>query len=420
MKHEAAKLYGLMGKRKWMILAALLLAALGMQAQQVVSGVVKDRQTGDVLSRVSITVDGSEAHTVTNDDGRFTLKVKNAPTYIQLSHIGYKTRRQQLDGQTEGLKIMMTSHAITLDEVIVSVNDPLEIVRAAMKHIPSNYPMQPELMRCFYREVTRRGSRHIAVAEAVMDMYKSSYRYGPNADAVGILKGRRLMSMKSKDTLGVKIQGGPVMPLLADVAKNPEYLLNEQDLAQCDLYQKQPAKLNDRLHYVIQVVPHDITYYPLMGGLLYIDQESLTITRAELELDVRDWRSASEYMLVKKPLGLRFRPKLLTMTVGYATDMQGVTRMNYLRNEMRFNCDWKRRLFASAFTTVSEMVVTDRLAVGRDAKRPSGRSSFGIRDRFYDRVEYFDDPDFWADYNIIEPTESLEHAIDRLRKKLRN
>lgn len=218
MKHEAAKLYGLMGKRKWMILAALLLAALGMQAQQVVSGVVKDRQTGDVLSRVSITVDGSEAHTVTNDEGRFTLKVKNAPTYIQLSHIGYKTRRQQLDGQTEGLKIMMTSHAITLDEVIVSVNDPLEIVRAAMKHIPSNYPMQPELMRCFYREVTRRGSRHIAVAEAVMDMYKSSYRYGPNADAVGILKGRRLMSMKSKDTLGVKIQGGPVATMPASPA----------------------------------------------------------------------------------------------------------------------------------------------------------------------------------------------------------
>ena len=108
------------------------------------------------------------------------------------------------------------------------------------------------------------------------------------------------------------------------------------------------------------------------------------------------------------------------MTINYVTDLQGVTRMSYLRNEMRFNCDWKRRLFASTYTTVSEMVVTDRLATGRDAKRPNGRSSFGIRDRFYDRVEYFDDPDFWADYNIIEPTESLEHAIGKLRKKLKN
>ena len=403
-----------------MILIALLLAGLAARAQQVVSGIVKDRQTGDALSHVSITAEGSEVHTVTNDDGRFTLKVKNSPKYIQLSHIGYKTRRQQLDGQTEGLQIMMTSHVVSLDELIVSVNDPLSIVRAAMQRIETNYPMQPELMRCFYREVTRRGSRHIAVAEAVMDMYKTSYKFGPSGDAVSILKGRRLMSMKSRDTLGVKIQGGPVVPLMADVAKNPEYMLNEDDLSQCKLYLKQPAKLNDRLHYVIEVVPHDITLYPLMGGLLYIDQESLAITRAELELDVRDWRSASEYMLVKKPAGLRFRPKQLTMIIGYTTDLQGVTRMNYLRNEMRFNCDWKRRLFASTFTTVSEMVVTDFLASGRDAKRPSGRSSFGIRDRFYDRVEYFDDPDFWADYNIIEPTESLENAIDKLKKKLRN
>lgn len=403
-----------------LLLSLLLLLSVTMiaTAQQVVTGVVKDRQTGDALSHVSITAEGSEVHTVTNDDGRFTLKVTNAPKYIQLSHIGYKTRRQQLSGRTEDLQIMLTSHTVSLDELIVSVEDPMEIVRAAMRRIPSNYPMQPELMRCFYREVTRRGSRYIAVAEAVMDMYKTSYRYGPNADAVGILKGRRLMSMKSRDTLGVKIQGGPVMPLIADVAKHPEYMLNEQDLAQCDMHMKQPAKLNDRLHYVIQVEPHDITYYPLMGGLLYIDQESLAITRAELELDVRDWRSASEYMLVKKPLGLRFRPKQLTMTVGYTTDAQGVTRMNYLRNEMRFNCDWKRRLFASSYTAVSEMVVTDRLASGHDAKRPSGRSSFGLRDRFYDRVEYFDDPDFWADYNIIAPTESLEHAIERLKKKL--
>ena len=419
MKNKTTKLME-MKQRQLMILIALLLAGLAAQAQQVVSGIVKDRQTGDALSHVSITAEGSEVHTVTNDDGRFTLKVKNSPKYIQLSHIGYKTRRQQLDGQTEGLQIMMTSHVVSLDELIVSVNDPLSIVRAAMQRIETNYPMHPELMRCFYREVTRRGSRHIAVAEAVMDMYKTSYKFGPSGDAVSILKGRRLMSMKSRDTLGVKIQGGPVVPLMADVAKNPEYMLNEDDLSQCKLYLKQPAKLNDRLHYVIEVVPHDITLYPLMGGLLYIDQESLAITRAELELDVRDWRSASEYMLVKKPAGLRFRPKQLTMIIGYTTDLQGVTRMNYLRNEMRFNCDWKRRLFASAFTTVSEMVVTDFLASGRDAKRPSGRSSFGIRDRFYDRVEYFDDPDFWADYNIIEPTESLENAIDKLKKKLRN
>ncbi len=389
--------------------------------QQVVSGVVKDRHTGEKLPHVSITAEGSDAHTVTNEDGRFTLKLKNAANYIQLSHIGYKTRRYQLDNRgNDDVVILMTSQTVNLGELNVFVNDPLEIVRMAIKRIPSNYPSQPELMRCFYREVTRRGSRHIAVAEAVMDMYKSSYLYGTNRDAVSILKGRRLLSMKARDTLGVKIQGGPVMPLMADVAKNPDYLLNEESLSLCDFYMMVPVMIDGRMHFVIRIEPKPVTPFPLMGGLLYINQETFTITRSELQLDVRDWRKASEYMLVRKPIGLRFRPKELTMTIGYTTDMQGVTRMNYLRNEMRFNCDWKRRLFASSFTAVSEMVVTDRLTSGKDAKRPKGRSSFGLRERFYDHVEYFYDPDFWEDYNIIEPTESLEHAINRLKKKIKN
>jgi hypothetical protein len=38
---------------------------------------------------------------------------------------------------------------------------------------------------------------------------------------------------------------------------------------------------------------------------------------------------------------------------------------------------------------------------------------------FYDKVEYFKDPDFWEDYNIIEPTESLDKAVNRLLKRMK-
>ena len=46
-----------------------------------------------------------------------------------------------------------------------------------------------------------------------------------------------------------------------------------------------------------------------------------------------------------------------------------------------------------------------------------GRDSFDQRDAFFDRVDYFRDPAFWQDYNIIEPTESLDKAVHRLLKK---
>ena len=406
--------------KRLMLTTAFLLLALVIKAQTVISGKVTDLN-GQPLAHVSVMVEGTEVQTVTNEDGQFTLKMHEQPHRLRLSHIGYKTRHIALEkGATEQLRIRMQSNTIELSEVLVSVNDPLSILKAAMARIEKNYPNEPELMRCFYRETARRGSRFISVAEAVTEMYKSDYYYGPERDAVAILKGRRLMSMKARDTLGVKVQGGPVLPLMVDLAKNREYVLNEENIAHYKLNMEVPVKIADRAQYVINMEPEGIQFYPIMKGRVFVDQETLTFTRAELQLDMRDWRAASDYMLVHKPFGLRFRPRELTMTIVYNTDEQGIAHMSYVRNEMRFNCDWKRRLFASPFTTVCEMVVTDRQQKGDGVKRPRGRSSFGLRDRFYDKVEYFDDPDFWADYNIIEPTESLENAIDKLKKRVRN
>lgn len=397
----------------------LLFAVLTVKAQSVVSGKVTDQQ-GQPLAYVSVSVEGSKAHTVTNDDGQFTLKTTHKPRYVRLSHIGYKSRKVAIgEGTKQSLRIRMVSNTVELREVLVSANEPMAILRAAMERVMQNYPHEPELVRCFYRETARRGSRFISVAEAVTEMYKSDYAYGPERDAVAIMKGRRLMSMKARDTLGVKVQGGPVLPLIVDVAKNPDYLMNEENLAHYKLRMEVPVRIADRPQFVISMEPQGRQLYPLMMGRVFIDQELLAFTRAELQLDMTDWRQASEYMLVRKPMGLRFRPKELTVTIVYETDEQGITRMSYVRNLMRFNCDWKRRLFASPFITVCEMVVTDRQQRGDKVKRPRGRSSFGLKERFYDRVEYFDDPDFWADYNIIEPTESLENAIDKLKKKVR-
>ena len=120
-----------MTKRKLFITATLLMVTLIVSAQSVVSGVVIDRQTGRTLSHVSVTAQGGKAHTVTNDEGRFVLKTQRKPEYVQLSHIGYKTRRQSLDeGTSTNLRIMMTANTVGLHEVIITRNDPEEIVRA--------------------------------------------------------------------------------------------------------------------------------------------------------------------------------------------------------------------------------------------------------------------------------------------------
>ena len=90
-----------------------------------------------------------------------------------------------------------------------------------------------------------------------------------------------------------------------------------------------------------------------------------------------------------------------------------IARLSYFRSTFRFNCDWKKRLLATSYTAINELVVTDV----RPEAIPIARSEvFRTSDILCEKASEFMDPDFWKDYNIIEPTESLEHAVDRLRK----
>ena len=382
-----------------------------MLAQQVVvSGVVVDDKTGAPISQVSVS--SGKISVVTNEDGAFTLKLESMPERVRISHLGYKTRRVSMtQGQTEGLKVRLQPTTIQLREIFVLNEDPRELVDIAISKIPDNYSRVPELLKGFYRETAMKRKHYIYVAEGVENLYKTPYTRGTGRDRVAIVKGRRLLSQKQGDTLGVKVMGGPVQALIMDIVKNRDFLLNKDEL---DFYQftmAVPEYINDRPQYVVKMEPQTTQSYALYHGKLYIDMDRLAFTRIELDLDMSDRAKATQTMLVKKPLGVRFRPKELSSVIDYRYE-DGVTRISYLRNYFRFNCDWKKRLFATSFTATCEMVVTD--SSSDDVVPIASRNSFDSRDNYYDKVEYFMDPDYWDKYNIIEPSESLDKAIQKL------
>ena len=401
---------------KRLVLILLLLAPLAMMAQQVVvSGTVVDQKTGDPLRQVSISV--GRISVVTNEDGGFALKLNEMPSAVNVSHLGYKTQRLTLkDGETEGLNIRLVPTTIQLREIIVRNEDPRELVNIAIDKIPENYSKVPELLKGFYRETAMKRKHYIYVAEGVEDMYKTPYNRGTTRDRVAIIKGRRLLSQKTGDTLGIKVAGGPVQAVIMDLVKNREFLLNNEDLDNYNFTMGTPEYINDRQQYVVLMEPSFVTTYALYHGKLYIDAERLAFTRIELDLDMRDKDKATQTMLVKKPIGVRFKPRELSTVVDYRYE-DGVTRISYLRNIFRFNCDWKRKLFSTSFTATCEMAVTD--SQSDDVKPIANRSSFDSHEAYYDKVEYFLDPEYWRNYNIIEPSESLDKAIKRLVSRYR-
>jgi hypothetical protein len=111
---------------------------------------------------------------------------------------------------------------------------------------------------------------------------------------------------------------------------------------------------------------------------------------------------------------VRFKPYSFEVLVDYQT-VGKTTRLSYQRSEIKFKCDWKKKLFSSQYTVTAEMVVTERDTTG--SQPVSRHDSFNRFDSYYDHTEYFRDKSFWGDYNIIAPTERLNDAIRRLLRK---
>lgn len=397
-----------------LLVLLLVMLSLPVTAQDfiTVSGLVTDQQTRQPLPHVSVVA--NMVGTVTNDQGRFTLKLPPHQSSITFSLIGYKSRQMQVEADGQEFNIQLQPLVVTLNEVVVRSLPAAEIVRAAINRFSYNYSLRSTSYKGFYREVMQKRRQFISISEAVVELYKTPYDKSILFDAIAIHRGRRMMNMKAKDTLAVKLRGGPTLPIFADIAKNDEFLFYEDDLASYRYEYVGEELLDDRIHHVIRMSPEGERPYALFYATLYIDQKSLAITRADLRLDMRNRARATQTMLVHRPLGLRFTPQELTFNIYYRTE-DGITYLNYVHNEMRFKCDWHRRLFASSFTVVSEFVVTDIL---HDAKPIRGRDSFRRFDNLYDNVDFFNEPDFWGADNIIEPTEPLNRAIDRLRRSV--
>ena len=105
------------GKAVFTLLFLFFLSAL--QAQHIVRGTVTDQDNGSPLIGVSVFEESTPSNgTVTDIDGKFSLKVSSDQATIVASYVGFERERVPLEGRAE-LAIAMYA-SITLDEVVVT------------------------------------------------------------------------------------------------------------------------------------------------------------------------------------------------------------------------------------------------------------------------------------------------------------
>ena len=382
-----------------------------------VNGVVKDARSRRSIGGVNVSAKGTNIGTVTNEDGEFVLKLIEPLTVkeIELSCVGYVNTIISISKEMEqNQSFFITPQPFLLSEVeIFSWKNPRDLVEMAINKVEQNYSEKSNLLTGFYRETVQKRQTYIHITEAVIQVYKTPYRQTASSDRSQVLKGRSLVSPKKSDTLDIKFLGGPNMPVYIDIVKNPDVLLSREILPYYSYRLGEMTTINDRRQFVVHFEPQVVMDFPLYYGTLYIDYETYAFTRAEFSMDMRDRLKVTNTILIGKPTGLRFTPDEVTYIVTYK-QVNDKTYLNYVRNEIKFKCDWRRKLFATNYTVVNETVITDNIE--DNISRIAARDAFPMRKSLSSEVAAYYDEDFWGAYNIIEPTESLENAVNRLKR----
>ncbi|MEM8846254.1 MAG: hypothetical protein AAGD17_04035 [Bacteroidota bacterium] len=85
---------------------------------------------------------------------------------------------------------------------------------------------------------------------------------------------------------------------------------------------------------------------------------------------------------------------------------------------MEFKVNWQDKLFNSVYSMTAEMAVTD-WEKNNTGELPKSKERIKKSIILSDEAIGFSDPDFWGEYNIIEPEKSIESAIKKIQRQLR-
>ncbi|MGQ1889881.1 carboxypeptidase-like regulatory domain-containing protein [Thermophagus sp. OGC60D27] len=409
-----------------MMPSALLDASASNKDQQksdtlqfvLLRGTVEDEDTGTPLPFATVAIEESNIATVSNSNGDFILKVPRNMTdkNIRFSFIGYEKKFVPVNAfSNKRYKVTLKMITVPLVEVSVFPSDPNLLIKAVMSRRDDNYLNHPAKMTAFYRETIKKGWRYVSLSEAVVEIYKPAYN-DPREDKISLQIGRKSTDYEKLDTLAFRLQGGPYTATMLDIMKDPYLLFDGEMINYYNFRISNITRIEDRTIYVLSFEQKPHLKIPLFYGKLYIDTENLAVTQAVFNMNTDNKNEVARMFIKKKPLGAKVYPTEASYIVNYRQDKNGKWYFGYSRGQASFKVNWKRKLFNTNYHTTLEIAVTDWSPT--EDKPFRGADRLKINAILEDEVSGFSDPDFWGDYNVIEPEQPIESAIKKIQRKL--
>ncbi len=383
------------------------------------SGKVVDGRSNRVLKAASLNVNQTNINTVTNSEGQFILKVENKylDSKVIVSLLGYNTRVLPLSELSDKNNIIKLYVAVTeLSAVNISAfKDADKLVRRVFEEKNKNVQNESVYMTAFYRETIKRRARNVSLTEAVVNILKEPHT-SSQRDVIQLGKARKSTDYKRLDTLSVKLQGGPFSTIYLDIMKYPEYIFTDITIPSYSFSFDAPSTIDNRNVYVVNFSSKNNGLNINYNGKLYIDVQSLALVSANYALDVSNKRKTKNLLVTKKPRDVVVYPLEANYRVDYKVTA-GKWYYSYSNLSLKFKISKKRQLFSKVYTLSSEMAVTDWEANTND-KKIRNKDKLKPNVIITDAISGFSDPNFWGEYNLIEPDKSIESAINKIRKSI--
>lgn len=270
--------------RSSLFILLLLLAALPVNAQKTIHGLITDAKTGEPLPNANVLIKGTYSGTISNIEGEYSLTIPDSllPANLIVRYIGYHSQEQQVLKSSTSTQYFALQPSITqMGSIVVTYENPaLRIMRKVIKR-KQQWRQKLETYRAeaYTRQTLSNDTSIVSITESVSEIFwhedkghreiLKSKRQTANIEAANNFAGVSYLPNLYDDN--VEIAGFKLVGVTHPEA--PSYY-NFKLLGQ--------TSLDKQTVFKIQVIP-DRNLQPLFKGTIFVLDEAFALLEVNLK-----------------------------------------------------------------------------------------------------------------------------------------
>lgn len=382
-----------------------------------VSGIILEEETREPVPFATIGLKRSGRGSIANINGEFILNIPYSLIYdtLVVSHLGFIRREipvRQFVGNN--FNIILTREYISIPEIVIRNKIPQEIIFKTLQSVPANYGNSPALLTGFYREGIRKKNEIQTYAEAILQIFKSSYTTSFYNDQIKIIKSRKIENTDVTDTLTVRLKAGLSTSLDLDIVRNGFEFISRGNINDYTYRITDIVTVDEDAAYVIEFEQKRHIDLPLFRGSVIINTSDFAVLNAVFEINPAHIDKIRDSFISSPSREFNTWPTSVRYSVTYRK-VDGRYFLSHVRGDLEFTSKQKRRLFNTQFMVFFELAVTD-VNTG-SISRFEREELAPVHSVFSSTITSYD-PVFWQGFDFLKPEDDLLEALKDMKVRL--